>query len=256
MKISILGKEKIYLKKTTSTQEAAKEFALAEKPEGTIVIAETQIKGRGRRQRDWFSPPGGLWFSIVLKPKYNLENISSLTLLTAVTLNKVLREYLKLNSFIDWPNDIVISPHRGLYKKVAGILAESQFVKNTLNFIIIGIGVNVNIKSFPVELKKTAASISNTKGKEIDKDKLLNKILEQLEEFYLLWKKNKLSDIFDYAKKYCITLKKNLSITTDSKMIKGLAVDISPKGGLILKLLSGAEKEIFTCDKKEYSRES
>src|SRR3989344_4439747 len=138
-----------HFKSLTSTQDKAKEFA-KKGLSNVIIVADIQTKGRGRFKRKWFSQKGGLWMSILLKPK-NVENLQYLTFAAAVAVAKSIKKTANLSTSIKWPNDV---HYKG--KKLCGILTEGIF---PANYVVVGIGLNVNQNKFPDEIKSTAISL-------------------------------------------------------------------------------------------------
>lgn len=151
--------------------EKGKELAAKGEPEGTVVVAETQTKGRGRWGRSWFSPEGGLYFSLILKPRKGL--IKPLPILAGLSLKGAIKKVTGIASRMKLPNDILING-----KKVAGILLEKRDL-----FLILGMGINTNIREEQLaELSGT--SLSYITGKRINNKKLLSAFLQDFEESY------------------------------------------------------------------------
>ena len=154
-----------------STNSLAKEM---KKPKPWLVVwAEKQTAGYGKKKASWFSPQGGLYFSVIL-PKSKIEDLQTLTILAAFIVAKVIKENFNLEPFVKLPNDIYINQ-----KKVAGILTENVIGKE-VKFSIIGIGLNTNINKFSKDLENTATSLKIELGKEVDNKKILIKIVEEL----------------------------------------------------------------------------
>ncbi len=176
-----VGREIYHFKEVTSTNDIAKELAIKGAKEGTIVIAETQSRGRGRMTRKWISPEGGIWFSIVLRPKVEPKETLKLNLRVATVAAKVINSMFKLRADVKWPNDIIING-----KKVCGILTEMSTRGDTVDFVIIGIGINANISlhSFPKHLRKSLTSLRKELKKDVDREKLLTALLEEFEQYY------------------------------------------------------------------------
>lgn len=182
----------IYYKTLSSTNLKAKELAKKEVKPWTIVVAENQTKGRGIKGNDWFSPKGGLYFSIIL-PKSNLEDLQTLTILAAFITAKVIKEnFKKVEPLIKLPNDVLISD-----KKVAGILTENivgasansaptlsrvEGVGKGIKLSVMGIGLNTNIEKFPKELKDIATSLKIELGKRVNNKKILVQITEGIKK--------------------------------------------------------------------------
>lgn len=151
----------VFLQQTDSTNLEVKRAAAAGDPGPTLFVAEEQTAGRGRRGRNWSSPPGsGIWMSLLLRPKLRPERASILTLVTALAVTDGIREATGLEAAIKWPNDVVVKG-----KKVAGILTEMSTDMDRIEFVVIGIGINVNTESFPEEIQSVATSLAIEQGK-------------------------------------------------------------------------------------------
>jgi biotin-[acetyl-CoA-carboxylase] ligase BirA-like protein len=181
LQTDFVGQEIRYFTEVTSTNDVAKDLAAKGVKEGTIVIAETQSHGRGRQGRKWVSPEGGIWFSLILRPKVHPEDTLKLTLMTAAVVAKVVGDMFRLKAEIKLPNDIVING-----RKVCGILTETRTKGNIVDFVVIGVGINVNINldSFPKYLRKSLTSLREELKKDIDRKRFLCALLEELEQCY------------------------------------------------------------------------
>ncbi len=161
--------------KISSTNLAAKELAKKGAPPWTVILAKEQKAGYGRKGGSWFSPLGGLYFSIIL-PKSKIEDLQTLTILAAFVVAKVLEEGFSLEPLIKLPNDVLLNG-----KKISGILTENvigQEVKSS----VMGIGLNTNIDKFPKDLENKATSLKIELGKKVDNKKILKKIIKGLKE--------------------------------------------------------------------------
>lgn len=181
-----IGRKIHIFDKLTSTNERAHELAMAGAPEGTVVIAESQTSGKGRRGRVWFSSAGGnIYTSIILRPAISPEDAPKLTLVSAVALAEAIIESLKEFGIhspgIKWPNDILINK-----KKCAGILTEMKMGSEGLNFVIIGIGINVNMDLYdiPMELKTIATSLSIEVKDTLSRELILQSLYSKIENWY------------------------------------------------------------------------
>jgi BirA family biotin operon repressor/biotin-[acetyl-CoA-carboxylase] ligase len=161
--------------KLESTQKKAKEIAKEVEP-WTVVLAKEQTGGYGRKGNFWYSPKGGLYFSVIL-PKTKIEDVQILTFLAAFCVAKVLNKEFGAKPFIKWPNDVWLNG-----KKICGILTENIILGKEIKNSIIGIGLNTNIEKFPKDLKNIATSIKIELKKEVDNIELMKKILEELKE--------------------------------------------------------------------------
>ena len=181
LQTDFVGQEILYFKEVTSTNDVAKELAIIGAKEGTIVIAETQSRGKGRQGREWVSPEGGIWFSLILRPKVCPEDALKLTLMTAAVVAKVVSDMFMLKAEIKLPNDIVING-----RKVCGILTETRTKGKMVEFVVIGVGINANINldSFPEHLRKSVTSLREELKEDINRKRFLCSLLEELEQCY------------------------------------------------------------------------
>ncbi|MBU4309989.1 biotin--[acetyl-CoA-carboxylase] ligase [bacterium] len=271
LKTKILGKRIYYFKEIGSTNDCAIE--LARPPageagkgarEGTIVIAEVQTKGKGRLGREWSSPFGGLWLSIILRPKILPTQAPRMTVIAALGVAKTIRELYSLDAFIKWPNDILIRSQLGtirangrmrkkgsrVFKKVCGILTEMEAEQDTVNYVVIGIGANLNIdvKKFPIEFRKDATSLEKELGRKIDRVEFTKRMLEEIENFYLLFKKRGFAPILKEWKEISATLGKGVKAVSGRRIIEGKAIDIDSDGTLIIKTKAGKKERILAGD--------
>lgn len=165
-----------YFTRLDSANAKAKELARKGADSWTIILAEEQTGGYGKEKRNWFSPKGGLYFSVIL-PESNINDIQILTILAAFAVAKTITENFGLQAFIKIPNDVWVNN-----KKIAGILTENIISGEKIKYSIMGIGINTNISDFPKELAKTAASLKIETGKEADNKKIMEKIIEDLKK--------------------------------------------------------------------------
>lgn len=241
----IVGKAIHVFRQTSSTNDLA--FTLAEQGavEGTLVIAESQKKGRGRFRRPWISPPGGLWFSLVLRPYFFPSLAPRITITAAVAVASSIRQITSLPALIRWPNDIVIRE-----KKVSGILTEMNAETEVINFVILGIGINLNLfpTDFPPEIRNTATSIRQELGHSFPPADFLATLLENLEKFYLQLKAGKFHGILQQWCRLSATLGRQVKVNTPEGPFEGHTINIDEDGALILRLDSGFHKRILTGD--------
>ncbi len=164
-------------KKISSTNEIAKK--LKPKP-WTIILADEQTSGYGKEKRKWFSPEGGLYFTIVL-PKLKINDLQTLTILAAFSIAKTIKEKYNLETFVKLPNDVMLLSKTKKLKKIAGILTENIAGKEVL-FSIMGIGLNTNIEKFPEDLKDVATSLKIELGKKVENEKILKEIFFEIKK--------------------------------------------------------------------------
>ena len=243
----VFGKQNIiYLKETDSTNTRAKELAAQGAPEGTLIIAEKQTNGRGRRGRNWFSPPGGgIYCSLILRPTMQPGETPRITLMTAVVLAETLIFLMKLKLRIKWPNDILVNG-----KKLAGILTEISTEMDAVNYIVVGLGLNVNTRfeNFPKEIKKTATSILIETGNRTPRIKLIQNYLKLYEQYYDMFKKNNFKPIMSRWRELADIIGKQIKVNVIGKTHIGEVVDVDNDGVLILKDDQGMLQRIFSGD--------
>ena len=243
----ILGSTIKYFTSTDSTNNQAKKLAMQGATDGTIVISEEQLGGRGRLSRMFFSPKyKGIWFSVILRPKFLPQEAPKCTLLAAVAIAKAIDEATGIKVGIKWPNDILYNG-----KKLVGILTEMNAEMDCVNYIVIGMGINVNITSdeMPNDIKEIATSLKQIAKKDISRLKLLTSILNNLEELYLAVQERGFAPIFDEWRKYSITLNQHIKVigVNDSETFEGVAVDIDNDGALLVKT-NGQIKRVLAGD--------
>jgi len=229
-----------------STNNLAKKLAEYGAVEGTVVIAETQKTGRGRKGRKWHSPKGSLYFSVILKPKCSSCEAVKLVFVAGLAVAEVLSKKYGLKVAVKWPNDVLITA-----KKVCGILSEMSVTGENVNYVVIGVGVNVNVnvvEVFPESLRNIATSLEVELGRKVELNELLRALLESLDAFYEQFLKEGAIEILDKWKKYALFLGHLVSITNEAETIRGLALDVDGEGALVLKLDDGALKRVFVGD--------
>ena len=238
LKTASIGRKIQYYESIDSTNKRAKEIANVEK-EGTIIVAEEQIQGKGRLGREWISPRGkGLYMSIILKPHVDPIKVSRVTLIGAGAVNKALVN-LGIKSQIKWPNDILING-----KKVAGILTEISGELNMVDYLVMGIGINVNLNKsdIPKDLKDKATSINIEEGKIINRKVLMANILNEFEELYMDFKDNdNISKTIEICRDKSALIGKEVKVIRGRETRKGKALDIGETGELIVEFETGIE---------------
>lgn len=223
-----------YFHEVSSTMDIAKDLARKGCPDFTIVVAGRQKKGRGRLNRVWRSAPGGLYFTLVLRPQMPIIFSSRVSFLASMTLARVLREMFEIEAKIKWPNDILVNE-----LKISGMLAEMEAEADQLHFINIGIGINVN--NDPSLSEPKASSLKKLLGMKISRKDLL---LQFLDEFEAQMTNADLGNVVSEWKRYTITLNRQVRIVTHQEASEGIAVDVDNNGALVLKMADGSLKKI------------
>ncbi|USS40038.1 biotin--[acetyl-CoA-carboxylase] ligase [Thermococcus aggregans] len=235
-----IGRKVIYFQEIESTNEYAKKIAPHE-DEGTIITADVQKRGYGRKFRTWMSPKGGLWMSVILKPKTTPEHIVKIVFLGAIAVVETLERFGVEAAKIKWPNDVLVNE-----KKICGILAEGSFSEREVYYVILGIGINVN-NPIPEELLSTSTSISKVLGVEIPIEDVFKILVERLEYWYKEFLHGKDEKILQKWKEKAI-LNREVRVIREEGEIRGKAVDIDELGALILELEDGRKEKVLYGD--------
>ena len=248
LKTKTVGKRVYYFEEIDSTQNFAEQIALDEKENGTIVIAEKQTAGKGRLDRKWTSPKGGIWFSLIIHPKFDVSTSTLVPIAGAVALAKAVKNTLNIDVSVKWPNDITLNG-----KKVAGMLVDASFQANNIDYLILGIGINFDIDAKKIEkrLSKSANFYgvnSLRKKDDITPPKiLLREFLVQFEKILIQLNKGEKAKIVKEWTKKADKIGKKISINTSDGKISGVAQGIDNDGALKLKTSKGIKK-IFVGD--------
>lgn len=244
LRTSIIGSQIHYKETVDSTQIIAQRLGLEGVPEGTVVIAEEQIGGRGRLNRVWHSPKGtGIWMSIILRPNIPIPKTPQLTLMTAVAIVQAIQDCTSIEAHIKWPNDILVNG-----KKLTGILTELQAEADRVHSVIIGIGINVNQKEFPEELKSIATSLLMEKGEPINRADLIRSVFTRMEKLYTIYLEKGFEPIKLLWESYAISVGKRVTARTFSGSITGKALGITEDGVLKIEDDEGFVHHIYSAD--------
>lgn len=220
-----------------STNDLAAKMAESGSPEGTLVVAETQTRGRGRLGRVWYSPPGtGIYLSIILRPAFSPESAPGLSVMTALALAETINSYCPGETHLKWPNDVLIGR-----RKTAGILTELSADRGKINHVIVGVGINVNqgVGHFPEEIRAHATSVRRATKRKVRRVELLVAFLKQFEKEYAAYKKERLNKARPRLKKFSSLLGKEVTVRSGRTRTNGLATDIDANGRLILETKTG-----------------
>jgi BirA family biotin operon repressor/biotin-[acetyl-CoA-carboxylase] ligase len=227
-----------YFREIGSTMDGARELAKRGARGGTIVIGEAQTHGRGRLGREWLSPKGGIYFTIILRPRISPAYAPRINLMASIVVAATIRELFGLKAELKWPNDILIAG-----KKVCGILAEMDAEMDVVNFVNVGIGINAN-SSVP-RFEKTATSLKDMLGREISRKELLSVIITEMERRQPLLMK---PDLLEEWKKLSVTLNKRVRVMSLGEEVIGQATDIDATGALILEGKNGSLRTVLVGD--------
>ncbi|WP_338451817.1 biotin--[acetyl-CoA-carboxylase] ligase [Niallia oryzisoli] len=241
-----LGQNIHYEESVDSTQKIALQLSLDGAPEGTVVIAEEQTRGRGRMARAWFSPKyTGVWMSVILRPNLLPQKAPQLTLVTAVAVVQAIEELTSIKPEIKWPNDILING-----KKITGILTELQAESDRINSVIIGIGMNVNqeLEAYPEELLTIATSLRIESGNRLNRAELIRLVLAKLEHLYDLYLQEGFQPIKLLWESYAVSIGKMITARMVQGDLYGKALGITGDGVLMLEDEAGKVHFVYSAD--------
>jgi BirA family biotin operon repressor/biotin-[acetyl-CoA-carboxylase] ligase len=246
-----MGRMVHYFHSLDSTNSKAYQLGLNGAKEGEVVIAESQEKGRGRLGRRWFSPPFlNLYLSVILRPKILPHQASLITLMAAVATADAIEKFSGLPPMIKWPNDILLRD-----RKVAGLLNEIHSEMDRIHFVILGIGVNLNMdgKMFRKEIRTVATSLKIEIGRRVSRKAFLQFLLLELEAWYSIFLKEGSSPVLKAWRERAQIKGRRVKVTFFGETLAGVAVDVDSDGALILETADGKRKRVVAGD-VEYSK--
>ena len=243
-----LGTNIKYFELLESTNNTAKELAgnKVSSAEGMIVVAEEQTGGRGRLGRSWYAPYGkGVWMTVLLRPQVRLEIVYQITMVTAVAVLRAVRSVCGIVPEIKWPNDLQYGG-----KKLCGILTEMSAEADRVNYVVVGMGINTAPAGdlIPLEIQHQVTSLSEITGESVDRVKLAQEILRELENCYESWLAGGFPILLNEWKGNCNSLNRQVTVKTLSEVYTGWAEDVDSDGALLLKLDSGELKKFVSGD--------
>jgi BirA family biotin operon repressor/biotin-[acetyl-CoA-carboxylase] ligase len=231
----------VYFKQTiTSTQDFIWKLGQSGAPEGTIVIAQSQKKGKGRMGRGWLSPKGGLYLSCLLRPKkILLKDISKIALVIALACIQAIEEETGVKLSVKWPNDIFLNK-----KKLGGILCQINAEADKINFVVVGLGININTKKLP----KKMTSLFLEKENKFSLVAITKKIIEKMEQRYLELEAGKGKKLLAQWQDHCVLWGSRLRVKVLDKVIEGEAAGIDQEGYLLVRRDNGLTEKISSGD--------
>lgn len=236
------GRKILYFDSIDSTNNEIKRQAEKELIPGMLAIAEEQTAGRGRRDRKWTSPPGtGIWMSFPVKPDLPPYKASMITLVAALAVARAIEDETGLKAGIKWPNDIVVNGH-----KITGILTEMSAEMTSIHYVVIGIGINVNMTEFPDDIKETASSLYIESGSKVKRSCLVAAFGKYFEKYYELFlESGNLSPIKDEYEERLVNKDREVYIIEKDNKIIRTAIGIDDEGQLVVKDDAGRIEKIF-----------
>lgn len=227
-----IGRELVFRKETGSTNLDAKAIAEADGASGTLVVADMQTAGRGRRGHGWVAPAEkNIYMTLLLRPDCMPDKASALTLVMAIAVYEAVCEIIPTESCgIKWPNDVVVNN-----KKICGILTEMSAEPECIHYVVTGAGINVNQMTFPEEIKDTATSLYLECGKETDRAKLVARVMHYFEQNYMLFEKSwNLEHLRNKYNHMLINMDRQVRVLDPKGAYDGIARGINEKGELIV----------------------
>ena len=231
--VKIIGRNVRCFKEASSTNDLAWNEISLGAPEGTVIFAEKQSKGRGRFGREWYAPENsGIWASIILKPKLTLEKSSLLMIIGAIAVCELIRDNFKLNASIRWPNDVMINR-----KKIAGIIVETKYLRDSIESAVLGIGFNVNLKEseIPADLEAIMTSLAIETKHPVDMKHISQQFLVHLDKWHQKLLKANFVEIIDTWQKMSGVLNKKVLVEVETQTLEGIVIGLDPYDGIMLK---------------------
>ncbi len=238
-----IGKEILCFRKVFSTNSIAKFLANHSAEEGTVLISEIQTNARGRLGKKWEAPEGGIWMSLILRPQVPPARIGLITLATGVAIAKSIRS-LGVDARIKWPNDVLIHG-----KKISGVLTEVNATFNEIDWIVVGIGIDSNLKleDFSEDIRIGTTTLTEELPTKVDENELIAIFLNEFEKVYQLYKDGEIETILKDWRDLADTIGKYVNITqTGGKITQGYVVGINNEGSLIIERQDGNLEKIIS----------
>lgn len=244
--VRVIGREIRVFQETASTSDLLERLARDGVPEGLVLFAETQTRGRGRLGRNWVSPPGkGLWFSVLLRPPLRPQAATRLTVAAAVAIIRAIRTQLPIVPEIKWPNDIMIQG-----RKIAGVLTELTGELDSIRHVTLGVGVNVNLEAadFPATVAPTATSLRLALGRTVDRPALAAALLRELDEAYAAILEDRFVALANEWSDACFTLGRPVTVTAGQRRVAGRAEALDDEGALLVRTEYGHLERVVGGD--------
>lgn len=238
-----VGREVIVYDEIDSTNNDAKKQAENGATEGTLIISDMQSAGKGRRGRVWSSPKNsGIFMTLILRPDMQPVKASQLTLVAGMAVRSAIRQTCGVEALIKWPNDMVYDG-----KKICGILTEMSADPDMINYVVIGIGINVNIENFPKEISNTATSLSLICGKKLDRNEIIAAFCNEFERYYNIFMKTKdMSGLVEEYNSVLVSMNKEIRVLDPREEYTGTSVGIDENGELKVLMKDGLVRQVMS----------
>lgn len=249
LRTRFIGQKALHHDVVPSTLNIAMELADNVDPaslHGLVVLAEEQTGGKGRMNREWHSPRGGIWATIILKPeKIPVDRLFMIIMAGSVAIARAIRRELGIGALIKWPNDIFIGS-----KKVAGLLQKNSLDEDDVNYVLLGFGLNVNVdvNDFPAAVRPIAVSLDEEAGETLDRNRIMARVLKEFELRFLQLEEGEYDTILQEWKSICLSMKRRVQIKTFRKTVRGEAVGIDRNGALLVRKDNGVIEKVFAGD--------
>lgn len=238
-----VGREVYFYEEIDSTNTQAKRLAEEGAPSGTLVVSDCQLKGKGRRGRAWESPKGSaIYMTLMIRPQILPEHASMLTLVMGLSAVQAIRNVLNLETSIKWPNDVVLNK-----KKLVGILTEMNTQMDYIEYLVIGIGINVNMQHFPQELEDKATSLQMELGHPVNRAELVAETMRCFEKNYEIFEKTQdLSGMVDSYQQVLANYNQPVRVLEPGNEYSGIARGINAKGELLVEREDGSVEKVYS----------
>ena len=242
---SILDYMTYHYDEVPSTNDVAKELAKRAREQKAIIIADTQTSARGRHGRHWISPTGGVWLSFLLRPQITPEKITRLTFIAATAAARTIQDTLDLAAEVKWPNDVLVNR-----KKLCGILTEATTRNNTVEYVVVGIGINANmgLQAFPDSLQESVTTLEHELSYETDCEALTRDLTQRFDQRYKRLQKGMWPTLLQEWRSLARFLGETVMVTSYAETLVGKALDLDTEGALMIRLQNGTLKKVVTGD--------
>jgi len=237
-----MGRQIRYFSRIDSTNQYAKRIAEEGAPDGTLIIADEQTAGKGRSGRTWVTPPAeAIAFTLLLRPKLSPDRISMVTLVMGLAVTNAVNSLYGVSAGIKWPNDVVIKG-----RKLCGILTEMSAEVRQVNYIVIGVGINANLTSFPEEIREIATSLKLELGRDINRAELIARVMAEFERLYAEFEaQGDLGAVMQEYNELCLNAGSKVRVLDPNGEYTGTSRGINSMGELLVETEDGKMQEVY-----------
>ena len=237
-----MGRQIRYFSRIDSTNQYAKRIAEEGAPDGTLIIADEQTAGKGRSGRTWVTPPAeAIAFTLLLRPKLSPDRISMVTLVMGLAVTNAVNSLYGVSAGIKWPNDVVITG-----RKLCGILTEMSAEVRQVNYIVIGVGINANLTSFPEEIREIATSLKLEMGRDINRAELIARVMTEFERLYAEFEaQGDLGAVMQEYNELCLNAGSKVRVLDPNGEYTGTSRGINSMGELLVETEDGQMQEVY-----------